>query len=202
MNNEIITFKLAKIVKDRGFKNNVKLVYDIDYPKEPVIEIGNIIGDAELYAPTYYQLINWIFEWANTIECDLKDNVEWLSFWYNILINPMYCPHCNNGDLELVDNHYQCTNCNSTFNIHDKTWIKDCPLKYEFKGRLLEWFRSNNISLDIKYLNSGLYNYYIRYINDEEDKFIELVWKNKSSYKKAERQGILEIFKLMKNNYE
>jgi len=81
--------------------------------------------------------------------------------------------------------------------------LKDCPLKYEFKGRLLEWFRSINRHLyiepywinveDIKELPE-----YCPWVIDEEMEGAEepVFYK---TYSEAEHNGILEVFKLIKN---
>jgi len=61
-----------------------KRIAEIAKERKMYIEIH--LGSNCLKEPTYQQLIEWIFEYANTIECDLKDNIKWLEFWYQILI--------------------------------------------------------------------------------------------------------------------
>lgn len=70
--------------------------------------------------------------------------------------------------------------------------LKDCPLSYEFKGRLLEWFRKNNRILFITPRIAT--NQYIIGISNP----YQLPPENYNTYEEAEHHGILEIFKLMK----
>ena len=79
--------------------------------------------------------------------------------------------------------------------------LKDNSLKYEFKGRLLEWFYNNN-------------GWFIEPQVYDDESFEIIVWVNRTNnnceeiyseipisaktYKEVEHQGILEVFKLLK----
>jgi len=124
MKKEIVTFEIAKLAKDKGF-NNVPCCYyyvigfsTIKENKELKFferkdEFGDVIGKHEVksigpgqphlaLAPTYHQLIEWVFEkkFMTPKLQHIYSEFEWLEMWYDVL--------------------------------------KDCPLKFEYKGRVRE----------------------------------------------------------------
>ena len=71
--------------------------------------------------------------------------------------------------------------------------LKDCPLAYEFKGRVLEWFRILKYDLYINSMNT-YFGYRISYNCNPSN-----AGNIGDSYNDAEHKGILEIFKMLKN---
>ena len=178
-NEEIVIAKIAKIAKKKGYNENCNAIYsfkeltkegknmcihgaalhgntnlagEINWDSDPIDWNPN-----EIYyisAPTYHQLINWIFTFKGVLATNAGDNYQDEQEIANIEQTAIW--------LELWYNH-----------------LKDCPLAYEFKGRLLEWIRNNS---EFSRLN-----------------LVELVdFENSNSYKEAEHQGIIEIFNLLK----
>jgi hypothetical protein len=164
--NEIVEIKIAKIANEKGYKEYTDKVYDLENLFTGAINVGETIGDNELYAPTYHQLIDWVFKIVKGAEALNIGNVEWFEFWYDIL--------------------------------------KDCPLKYEFKGRLLKWFEQNNYILQPnlieQFTEPRKWGYELIYgsgediINTDEE-------YTYNTREEAENEGILKIFKLIKGRY-
>ena len=76
--------------------------------------------------------------------------------------------------------------------------LKDCPLSHEFNGRLLEWFRNNDIWFSIN-TNVLFIVSQIHFSSNGFKKDFEVILDTESlDYKEAEHKGILEIFELMK----
>lgn len=169
----IITFELAKILKEKGFDvktpnyytEDGELIYDEFYEEEYLCDESPIYFNA----PTYHQLINWVFNSLGDLTKSLKGslaypvlfnkNIEWLEYWYNQL--------------------------------------KNCPLRYEFKGRLLEWFRKEGNLLTIFF--SSRENWMLRITIKGQQLKDGIYGEDYITYERAENQGILEIFKLIKN---
>jgi len=169
LNKEIITFKLAKIAKEKGFNNDTNDYYDINHILKKRYELFkdnvNIDGykhNSYIPAPTYYRLIDWIFSQLpnpNLPDYDITQRISdasWLETWYILL--------------------------------------KDTEGSDSFIRKLFRWFRVNTTSSDLKLLCSGLCIYHTRHIDDNEDRFIETM-----SYEEAEHDGIQKIFKIIKN---
>jgi hypothetical protein len=90
-----VSKELALILKKKGLpqgsKNKYHEVKDgqpcnktcFNHITHPCEHCGRLNG---IYYPQNEEVIDWVFEWANTMECDLKDNTEWLQFWYTILL--------------------------------------------------------------------------------------------------------------------
>jgi hypothetical protein len=168
MNKEIVTQEIAKVIKVKGYLKPAYNYYldgvlckqyefHVFEPISTEEQIGKL-KDKIFNAPTYHQLIDWVFEDAEKhINLNPKTTWGWIEFWYNLL--------------------------------------KECPLKYEFKGRLLEWFRDNNITLSVTNLQDE--NYSALVIDNKGSIKLDgfTLWNN---YKEAENEGILEIFKFLK----
>jgi ribosomal protein S27AE len=215
--NEIVTSEIARIAKEKGVSNVFGKGYTFIVNEETFwtrhksmidSDATNIIRDTNL---TYHQLIDWIFVAQTNKNGIVRDCIgntnmakERLEFWYNILINNDFCPHCNNGFISKVDDYWQCESCDSTFLPKP---IKSYPLKYEFKGRLLEWLRKQKFSLFCHPYKKEYFHYTIiksgeniTYNNSKLYGGIGLGEGIKfKTYEEAEHQGILEIFKRMKN---
>ena len=181
-----VTYELAKLAEEKGLKNVFKKGWifirhkgsEYEAPYWSTVEPNR--NDKEISDIqrdpniTYPQLIDWVF----------NDAVSIIALYTS-----------DDSSKEYL----------KTFNEWLEFWynlLKDCPLKYEFKGRLLEWFRKND--------------YILNPVSDEEtDKFgLKLQWywddsiqsflRSRQSeflytYEEAEHKGIKEIFKLMKN---
>jgi hypothetical protein len=173
-NNDIVTFEIAKLAKEQGLKQGELAHY---YSIEGTLEHEEMsIAINYCDAPTYHQLIDWIFEQNNKVDCFVfveqapKKEIEiqrgWLKIWYDTL--------------------------------------KNCPLKGEFKDRLLIWFRCNGYELN------NLGNHVNIHTNGKSLALIEddilvdsldLVINNElklitfKTYHEAQHQGILELFK-------
>lgn len=136
----------------------------------------------ECTIPTYHQLIDWVFDSVKLLDVDepVDCPIEWLEFWYNLL--------------------------------------KDCPLKYEFTGRLLNWFRNNNLHLSVTAVfvkDSCIhrqipFTYYDTKITGQTNKYpivyssthseqCSKIGINYDTYEEAEDDGILKMFKLLKD---
>lgn len=91
--NEYVSLEIAKIAKEKRF--NTPCLYS--YSKEGVLippdeELNKFtnkrLSDDDISAPTYQQLIEWIFEPCiyNENELGYKEQMKYLEFWYNTLI--------------------------------------------------------------------------------------------------------------------
>ena len=172
-NNDLVTFEIAKLAKEQGLKQNKLAHY---YSIEGTLEHEEMsIAINYCDAPTYHQLIDWIFEQNNKVDCSVfveqapKKEIEiqrgWLKIWYDTL--------------------------------------KDCPLKGEFKGRLMEWFRQLGYEIDIyrtmETIKSYNYGVLVEYWGaDGTDELSNMYYKD---YIIAEHQSILHTFKHIQVKY-
>lgn len=69
MKEDLVNIKTALLASDKGFKENVDYCYDISdvnvVDDPPVYNVGDAIGDDELFAPTQSLLQKWLREVHN-----------------------------------------------------------------------------------------------------------------------------------------
>ena len=151
---EITSYELAEIAREKGFKT----VCENQYTNNKFLS-KNYVNDTKkpwLNAPSYSQLIDWIFKYNLDFSEEVEEGtkvwgmLEWLEFWYELL--------------------------------------KDCPLKYEFKGRLLDWFNITGYEVIIS-------NTYYHILSTKKEFINTFSTKTKGV---AEHEGIIKTFKLIK----
>ena len=140
--NEYVSKRIAEIAKERGYKAKSFKFYD----KSNEInthwnhkEVNNNDSPFKYYtAPTYQQLIEWIFKFdIPQDEYERQIIIQELEFWYNTLIP------------ELCNVEY---GIKTDFNGNNKDYYKIIGVYNEFVlegfiGMLLNWFEKNNIEL-------------------------------------------------------
>ena len=152
MEREQITFEIAVLAKERGFNVPTVYYYTLNYPDKLRHTTNYNLVDNEwddtASAPTYHQLIDWVWQYVHTGSRTKLEHLIWLELWYGTL--------------------------------------KDCPLKGEFIYRLMGWFRDNNIG-SIETVNKGIC---VKGMKIEDTFF---------GYEQAEHEGIIQTFKLLKD---
>jgi len=132
MNTEIVTYELAKIAKEKGF--NAKCDYYWQYAK---------LNKKERSDKKYMSEI--IDEPALTLGLNKTDNTHWdrvSGFRHIYMSAPSYHQLIDwvfNGSISFSNRHNVLNFTQSTWLEFWHTIFKNCPLKYEFTGRLAEY---------------------------------------------------------------
>jgi len=180
---ERITNKIAKIAANKGMKNV--------FTKWWIGTIYQETGEERQIMTTSKEIVD---KEATNVE-------QQTLITYHQLINWVF------KSLELLDNE-EPVYCPITWIKEWYNLLKDCPLKYEFKGRLLEWFKSTH-NVNIMVRPSIEEDYYGKYevdvylMNDYATllkTFIDNATRKKvpvlyDSEEKAEHEAILYVFK-------
>jgi hypothetical protein len=206
---EYVSKRIAEIAKEKGFNINTIYYYSSDPEIGLTFQFGTHIFNHntsidKISKPTYQQLIEWIFKLANTIECDLEDNIEWLEFWYNTLISELNKPKTGEC-FDCIHAYYVCTLLNGE-SIGEGI-RKDCPLPNEFIlegfiGMLLNWFEKNNYIISINNFNCWFGIYHKEEILNptmiDEDGYKHICSERTDNKQQAMHKGILKVFELLK----
>ncbi len=172
-NNETVTFEIAKIAKENGFN-------------EECTHYGDNEGRIDTFE--YYESNRTNTEDLNDIRGDSENKICTVPT-YHQLIDWVF----NVNEDGIPTTKQQLDRLELWYNL-----LKDCPLKNEFKGRLIEWFRSNDLYIQT-YWNKS-HKVTVSILNDcEITVHTDLFGEYFNSYKEAEHEGVLEMFKLMNN---
>lgn len=213
--------KLALIAKEKSFNEDVdyyymyydKIVnkYSQEFEESYDTEINSI---NTIKLPNYEQLITWIFNHCDNLK--LYEQIEWLQFWYNILITEfIICIDNDNNELPFGLNletfidykqnlNIKKLNINNQLKEEYKLYenynikIKNEIILNGFMTTMLDWFSDNNIVGNIYRCSifNNHYNYEI-IINKDFDNIIKGNNDKKMNKYQAFHKLIIECFKLI-----
>jgi len=181
----IITNQLAKAAKEKGFDEEVLSHYSEEgslFDNDRLIWTANLeqgISIDEFYLKCNSLKSSGLYENLNIISAPT----------YNKLIDWIFekVEQSNPKLIELLIPTLE----------HWYNLLKDCPLKYEFKGRLLAWFNLNSYYFHVDY--SEVANMYDAHFQKGIDGYTN---KPVDTPEKAEHNAILMIFKQLTETNE
>lgn len=137
-----------------------------------LINYNNSVGI--ISAPSYKQTIEWVFSYVSTTK---KTNID----------------YGENKSTEGQES--QSIRVRADWLEYWYELLKDCPLKYEFTGRLLSWFRQNKyVILETPTIADNTFSIY-KWEYGKGWQCLTTV-----DYFESMHDGILKIFKLIKND--